>query len=72
MKLGIAMIIGALSLAACGSKKSTTTTTTTTTTAPAAEGVPCEQEIALECPTGQIDGCLKTPAEGTTHTCVPE
>jgi len=26
--------------------------------------------VALECLEGQIDGCLKTPAEGTTHTCV--
>ena len=34
------------------------------------EGVPCEKEIALVCPDGQIDGCLKTPVEGTTHACV--
>lgn len=71
MKIHTILTIGALSLAACGGSKKTTTTTTTTTT-PAAEGVPCEQEIALECPAGQIDGCLKTPAEGTTHACVAE
>ncbi len=34
------------------------------------EGVECEKEIALVCPDGQIDGCLKTPQEGTTHACV--
>ena len=34
------------------------------------EGVACEKEIALVCPDGQIDGCLKTPVEGTTHACV--
>ena len=34
------------------------------------EGVGCEKEIALVCPDGQIDGCLKTPQEGTTHACI--
>jgi hypothetical protein len=34
------------------------------------EGVECAKEIALVCPEGQIDGCLKTPQEGTTHACV--
>jgi hypothetical protein len=37
---------------------------------PATAGVECAKEIALECPEGQIDGCLKTPVEGTTHACV--
>jgi hypothetical protein len=37
---------------------------------PVAEGVTCDKELALECPEGQIDGCLKTPVEGTTHACV--
>lgn len=36
----------------------------------AGDGQPCTQEVALECPDGQIDGCLKQPAEGDTHTCV--
>ena len=68
-------------LAACGSKAKTADTTATKTTEPAktetpadttvkAEGQPCAQEIAMVCPEGQVDGCLKTPAEGTTHTCV--
>lgn len=69
-------------VAACGggSKKPDTTTTTTdpnTSTSsgdpgggPTGAGTPCEQEIALVCPDGQIDGCLKTPQEGTTHACV--
>ena len=61
-------------LAACGGKKtdpSTPTSNAEPTTAPTTDnGQPCSQEIALECPEGQIDGCLKTPAEGTTHACV--
>lgn len=78
------MFACALAVAACGggSKKETTTTTTTdpntTTTntegsgsaAATGEGTPCAQEIALQCPDGQIDGCLKQPAEGETHACV--
>ena len=39
-------------------------------TAAPKEGVPCEQEIMLECPEGQVDGCTKTPREGDTHACV--
>ena len=66
-----------------GTKKSDTTTnkdtttdttktdgTTTDATKAAATGQPCAQEVALECPEGQIDGCLKQPAEGDTHKCV--
>lgn len=33
-------------------------------------GTSCDKEIALECPEGQIDGCLKTPREGDVHACV--
>lgn len=47
-----------------------TTTDTTDTTATQGDGQPCAQEVALECPEGQIDGCLKSPAEGDTHKCV--
>lgn len=71
-----------LAVAACGGSKSDDTTTPSTSTsntdpaagsaAPTGDGVPCEQEIALVCPEGQIDGCLKTPAEGTTHACVAQ
>jgi hypothetical protein len=69
-------------LVACGGSKKPETTTTTTdpntstssgdgsATAPTGEGVECANEIALVCPDGQIDGCLKTPQEGTTHACV--
>lgn len=77
------MFACALALAACGggSKKPDTTTsntdTTTTTTTDGSgagsatgEGLPCEKEVAMVCPDGQIDGCLKQPAEGTTHACV--
>jgi len=77
------MIVCALAFAACGGggKKSDTTTNTTTTTtdgsaagsgsaAATGDGQPCTQEIAMVCPEGQIDGCLKQPAEGTNHACV--
>jgi hypothetical protein len=79
-KLISVMIVSAFAFAGCGGKKSETTTTTkdtttdtttqTDTTKTSADGQPCTQEIALECPEGQIDGCLKTPAEGDTHKCV--
>ena len=76
------LITIALFVMACGggSKKPETTTTDpntptsntdgTTGAGPTGAGTPCEQEIALVCPDGQIDGCLKTPREGTTHACV--
>jgi PBP1b-binding outer membrane lipoprotein LpoB len=82
-KLLSLMIVGAFAFAGCGhtAKKEDTTTTkdTTTTNKDAtntdatkvtADGQPCTQEVALECPDGQIDGCLKQPAEGDTHKCV--
>ncbi len=77
MRLGTAIMIGAFALAACGGSSKPAPATSTTTSGgadkmPAAAGVPCEQEIALECPAGQTDGCLKSPAEGTTHACVPQ
>ena len=78
------MFVCAMAMAACGggNKKPETTTTTTdpntstsNTDGTAAatgtgDGTPCAQEIALVCPDGQIDGCLKTPVEGDTHKCV--
>ena len=36
----------------------------------ATSGTPCAQEIALECPAGEIDGCLTQPARSTVHECV--
>lgn len=75
------MIIGAFAIG-CGhsSKKQDTTTTNTGSgsgsgsgsdaTQTAGDNQPCAQEVALECPEGQIDGCLKQPAEGDTHKCV--
>jgi hypothetical protein len=39
---------------------------------PVAEGATCDKEIKLECPEGQVDGCTKTPVEGTVHACVPQ
>lgn len=74
----IISILMVLALAACGGKKADPSTPTSNTepgsatTEPTGDGVPCTQEVALECPEGQIDGCLKTPAEGTTHTCVAQ
>jgi hypothetical protein len=79
-KLISLMVAGAFAFGCGGGKKETTTTTkdtttdnttqTDTTTQTTGDGQPCTQEIALECPEGQIDGCLKTPAEGDTHKCV--
>jgi hypothetical protein len=72
------LITCVLAAGACGggSKNANTTTTSTDTTntdttGATGEGTPCSQEIALECPEGQIDACLKSPPEGDTHTCVP-
>jgi hypothetical protein len=73
--LAIAFVLGACG----GSKKAPAADPNTSTsntdpgsaaTAPTGEGVECAKEIALVCPDGQIDGCLKTPPEGTTHACV--
>ena len=70
------LLLVALFVAACGGGKKPDTTTSNTgggtgsATPTEGEGVPCEQEIAKVCPDGQIDGCLKTPREGTTHQCV--
>jgi hypothetical protein len=78
-KLFALTITAAFAFAGCHSKKADTTTTNkdqttdttkTDATKTATDGQPCTQEIALECPDGQIDGCLKQPAEGDTHKCV--
>ena len=78
-KLMTLMMVCAFAIG-CGGKKPAETTTTNkdqtttnkdnTTTQTTTDGQPCAQEIALQCPDGQIDGCLKTPAEGDTHKCV--
>lgn len=84
MKLASMMLALAFAVAACGGKKGggdttpdTTKTPPDTSTTPAepgatgtGDGTPCTQEVALECPDGQIDACLKTPPEGETHKCV--
>lgn len=79
---GTLMFACVLSIAACGGGKKTDTTPKDTTTsntgsgsdagsaATTTDGQPCTQEIALQCADDQIDGCLKTPAEGDTHKCV--
>ena len=36
----------------------------------ATAGPPCTQELALQCPEGQIDGCLQKPAVAANHICV--
>lgn len=33
--------------------------------------IPCSAEIALQCPDGQVDACIKNPA-AATHACVPK
>jgi hypothetical protein len=73
MKLFSLIMIGALAIGCGGNKPKAETTTTDTTkkdTTTTTDGTPCTQEIALQCPDGQIDACLKTPAEGDTHKCV--
>jgi hypothetical protein len=70
------LAIAVFMMACGGSKKPAPSTSTSPAdgngSATTGEGVACEKEIALVCPDGQIDGCLKTPAEGTTHACVPQ
>ncbi|MBA2539868.1 MAG: hypothetical protein H0V17_09560 [Deltaproteobacteria bacterium] len=67
----------AVFVCACGGGSKTATDPNTSmsntgsaATTPDGSGTPCAQEIALVCPDGQIDGCLKTPQEGSTHACV--
>ena len=71
------LMIVALFVAACGGSKKADPSTPTSSADPqpaagsaTGDGVECAKEIALVCPDGQIDGCLKTPQEGTTHACV--
>ena len=33
-------------------------------------GPPCAQELALKCPDGQVDACLRNPPLATSHVCV--
>ena len=79
--LGALILIGMFAIG-CGGKKKPETTATDPNTSTSnsgtsggagsgsGEGTPCEMEIALVCPDGQIDGCLKTPREGDKHACV--
>ena len=67
MKL-LAMMMTCVLAAACGGKKTAQSTTGPTTEEP---GQSCAQEVALVCPEGQIDACLKDPDEGNFHKCVP-
>jgi hypothetical protein len=36
----------------------------------ATPGPSCELELAMVCPEGQIDGCLRTPPVSARHVCV--
>lgn len=38
--------------------------------ADAKAGPPCAQELALKCPEGQVDACLRNPPLATSHVCV--
>lgn len=76
------LLVSLLVIGACGGGKKAENTTTNPSTpvsntdpnqpapTPTGDGTPCEQEIALQCPDGQIDACLKTPREGDVHKCV--
>jgi len=77
MKIASLAMMAALALAGCSHKKPPEPAKPDTTTQEQpkpdqakAEGQPCTQEIALQCADGQVDACLKTPAEGDTHKCV--
>lgn len=76
MKLFSLMMVAALAIGCGGSKKTTTdpkdnTTQPTGSDATATgDGQPCTQEVALQCPDGQTDACLKTPPDGDKHKCV--
>ena len=84
MTINKLMFACALALAACGGKSNSETTTPaspdtstsntdgTTGAASTGDGQPCSQEVALQCPEGQVDACLKTPPAGETHTCVAQ
>ena len=53
-------------LGACGGANRSTPTNTSTsssTTAVAGDGKTCKDEVALSCPDGQIDQCVKERAE---------
>ncbi len=68
----------ALSVACAGSDKGGDTNNTKQIDSEekeAVEGTPqtaCEEEIALECPDGQVDSCALTPATSTVHACVDQ
>lgn len=38
--------------------------------ADAKAGAPCAQEVALKCPDGQVDACLRNPPLANHHVCV--
>ena len=67
-------ILTACALSACGGQQTAPSTPTSNAEQPTApttdNGQPCTQEVALQCPEGQIDACLKTPPEGVKHACV--
>ncbi len=77
-------VVLCLLLSACNASTSANTpaqdgaTPTSKPSGTKASGPPCSQEIALECPAGQTDGCLKVdPDDGATtltsvHVCVED
>ena len=71
------LLVSVFLVGACGGSKKADPNTPVSNTdpnqpaaTPTGDGTPCEQEIALQCPEGQIDACLKTPREGDVHKCV--
>ena len=67
----LAVVVAFAFAAACGSKAPATSTTSSASepapTKTASAGVPCTDEIALDCPNG-VDGCVG--GKTTVHVCV--
>ncbi len=66
-QLSLAIVIA---LAACGGGQQPAASSPPSPGPGPDPGPPCEQEIAMVCPEGQIDGCLRTPAVSARHVCV--
>ena len=73
--LGVVLVAGGLALAGCGGGKKADTTPPggggagdEPVSSPTGAGPSCEQEIALECANGMVDGCVD--GKTTIHVCV--
>lgn len=71
--IGIPTLVLVLAAAACNAASASNPNTPAQPPNGASGG--CEQEIALQCSAGMVDGCLQKTAGGqpltTAHACVP-